>query len=81
MGGTVSDPHGTGRAAAVEGLRVLGKTGTGSDEDGRVALFVGAIERDGRRLVIGVVVAGLPDSAYGGAVAAPAFARIVEKAH
>jgi cell division protein FtsI/penicillin-binding protein 2 len=79
---TVTD--GTGTAAAVEGYRVAGKTGTaqkpspsGGYEPGRyVASFVGVVPADRPRVVVLVLVDEPQGAYYGGVVAAPAFARI-----
>ncbi len=79
---------GTGRAAAVEGYRVAGKTGTaqkavpgrGYLADEHVASFVGYVPASRPRLV-GVVVVDAPHGAYhGGEVAAPIFAAIAREA-
>ncbi len=63
--------EGTGRRARVEGLRVAGKTGTTADH---AAVFAGVAGRGDPRWVI-VVRAEAPD-AWGGGLAAPAFARV-----
>ena len=79
---------GTGRAAAVEGYRVAGKTGTaqkavpgrGYLANEHVASFVGYVPASRPRLV-GVVVVDAPRGAYhGGEVAAPVFAAIAREA-
>jgi cell division protein FtsI (penicillin-binding protein 3) len=82
----VTGPDGTGRLAALEGLRVAGKTGTAQKFDtelGRysderfVAWFIGVAPADDPRLV---VVAALDEPERplhtGGAAAAPLFARV-----
>jgi len=77
--------QGTGKAAAVEGLRVGGKTGTAQkfDEKGLMrgkylASFVGMVPVEAPRMVLGVF---LDEPRYGrqhgGQSAAPAFARIL----
>jgi cell division protein FtsI (penicillin-binding protein 3) len=83
---TVTGPDGTGRRAALRGVRVAGKTGTaqkfdaerGSYSDDRyVAWFLGVVPAEAPRLVI---VAALDEPRRphhtGGAVAAPLFARV-----
>lgn len=77
--GAVSGPHGTGRAAVIDGHRVLGKTGTAELDGGRTwASFVGAVVDADPREVILVGFESGPD-ATGGKVAAPLFARIAER--
>ncbi len=87
---TVVTPEGTARRAAVEGYRVAGKTGTSKVADtvngGYLdktyrALFAGIIPASEPRLVM-VVVIDEPNAGefYGGAVAAPVFARVMEGA-
>jgi len=79
---------GTGTAAAVEGYRVAGKTGTaqkpspsGGYQPGRyVASFVGVVPSDRPRLAILVVVDEPRGAYYGGVVAAPVFGRIASQA-
>jgi len=79
-------PEGTGRRAALRGVRVAGKTGTAQKLDrksGRysderyLAWFAGAVPVDDPRLVV-VVMLDEPrgESHAGGAVAAPVFARV-----
>jgi cell division protein FtsI (penicillin-binding protein 3) len=78
----VTLPGATGRSAAIDGYRVAGKTGTGKTvRDGRyvageVASFIGMAPADAPRYVI-AVFAHTP-SGNGGAVAAPAFAQMME---
>src|SRR5215475_221807 len=70
-------PDATGRAAAVTGYLVSGKTGTGGQvlggqyRTGSVVSFIGMAPADNPRYVIGVF-AHVPDGT-GGSVAAPAF--------
>lgn len=83
--GVVEREDGTGRAAAVPGRTVAGKTGTahlvladGSvDPDRTLASFVGLVPADDPEVVILVSVGGArgPET-WGGVVAAPVFARI-----
>jgi hypothetical protein len=73
--------QGTGRQAAVPGVRVAGKTGTAplAGAEGHLASFVGLVPADEPELVILVSVARPQGEAtWGGVVAAPAFRRIVE---
>lgn len=80
---------GTGRAAAIPGVAVAGKTGTaqvsrpgrGYIEGAYNAVFVGYAPAEAPRVAAAVVVHE-PDPEigyYGGAVAAPVFARIVRE--
>ncbi|MFK7987958.1 MAG: penicillin-binding transpeptidase domain-containing protein [Sandaracinaceae bacterium] len=71
---------GTGSAAKVEGLEVLGKTGTSRLDDVQGAVFVGRVGDGDTSTWIGVSVHGVASDAYGGSVSAPAFAHIVETA-
>jgi len=79
----VTAPDATGLAAAIDGYRVAGKTGTGSlvvdghYVDGDVASFIGMAPADAPRYVV-AVFAHTP-SGSGGAVAAPAFAQMMEQ--
>jgi cell division protein FtsI (penicillin-binding protein 3) len=75
----VTDPDGTGHAAAIDGVRVAGKTGTSSRGAHRYyASFVGIVPADAPRYVVLVGVDGVADG--GGKVAAPVFANIAAKA-
>jgi len=73
---------GTGRAAAVPGVTVAGKTGTAERlvEDGYLSAFAGMVPADNPRLVA-VVVFDQPDYAFrwGSVLAAPVFQRIVSQ--
>ena len=78
--------EGTGRAAAVPGYAVAGKTGTAQKaENGGysprhfVASFAGFVPARRPRLVIVVVVDDPWPSYHGGSVAAPVFSRIAER--
>ncbi len=80
----VSGEHGTGKAAAVPGYAVAGKTGTARKPaqgargySGQyVASFVGFAPVDDPRLVVGVMV-DEPHPIWGGVAAAPVFAKIM----
>ena len=81
-------PDGTGRLAGVPGYRIAGKTGTarkfapgGYAEDRYTAVFAGLAPASRPRLAVVVVVddPGAGDY-YGGIVAAPVFARVVDGA-
>ena len=83
----VTEKGGTGRRAAVEGIRVAGKTGTaqkpehgGYSETNFVASFVGFVPADAPEIGILVVVDDPAEAYYGGLVAAPAFREIAEEA-
>jgi cell division protein FtsI (penicillin-binding protein 3) len=74
---------GTGTNAAVRGYRVAGKTGTASRFDaklgkysGYVASFIGMLPADKPALVIAVSIHNPRGAHYGGAIAAPVFAKI-----
>ncbi|MBZ0118936.1 MAG: hypothetical protein K8H88_18205 [Sandaracinaceae bacterium] len=64
--------EGTGRRAQIQGVRVAGKTGTTASG---AAVFAGFAPVDEPRYVV-VVRAERTDGAWGGAVAAPSFARV-----
>lgn len=79
---------GTGRAAAVSGYRVAGKTGTvhkstarGYAEDRYLSLFAGMLPA-ARPEIVAVVVIDEPKSGehFGGQVAAPIFAKVMHEA-
>ena len=86
MEGVVS-AEGTARLGEVSGLRIAGKTGTsrkvsstGYQDDRHIALFVGMVPADAPKLLMAVVVNEPRGEFYsGGTVAAPIFARLIEK--
>ena len=71
--------QGTGKGAAVKGMRVAGKTGTAPDPAGGLwGHFVGFAPSDAPARWVVSVNAYSPAGGYvGGTVAAPSFARIV----
>jgi cell division protein FtsI/penicillin-binding protein 2 len=79
---------GTGRAAAIEGYTVAGKTGTAQKPDPRggylpgkyVASFVGIVPATSPRIAILVLLDEPRGPYYGGVVAAPVFRRIASQA-
>jgi cell division protein FtsI/penicillin-binding protein 2 len=80
---------GTGKAAAVEGYTVGGKTGTAQKYDPQVrtysnhkylASFVGMAPARDPRLVVLVMVDEPRGAIYGGSVAAPVFQRVAQRA-
>jgi cell division protein FtsI (penicillin-binding protein 3) len=84
LDGVVNDDEGTATLARVEGLHVVGKTGTSdwTTPDGTehtYASFVGIADVGGRRLVALVGAETLRDHASGGETAAPVFARLVTR--
>lgn len=85
LGEVVSGAHGTGKAAAVPGYEVAGKTGTARKPrtDGRgysgkyVASFVGFAPVDDPKIVVGIMV-DEPYPIWGGVVAAPTFSEVMQ---
>ncbi len=86
----VSDEHGTGRASAIPGYQVPGKTGTAQkiiddkySDKNHVGSFVGFLPASRPDVVITVIVDdGKPAGGkvgYGSVVAAPSFKRVAEK--
>lgn len=73
---SVTRPDGTGRRAAIEGVRVAGKTGTMPVEGGTFGVFVGIVPADAPRFVVLVGIETTSDAYSGGTIAAPAFARV-----
>jgi penicillin-binding protein A len=73
--------EGTGRRAAVPGVRVAGKTGTASGPQGRPHLwFVGFAPVEAPSIVVAVLVesgGNIGESATGGSVAAPIAADLI----
>jgi cell division protein FtsI (penicillin-binding protein 3) len=84
----VSGERATGRAAAVAGARVGGKTGTSDDPEcescaqgsGTFVSFVGIVPIDAPRWVIYVGIGKPNKEGSGGTIAAPAFARVATRA-
>lgn len=78
-------PRGTGRAAAVEGYRVGGKTGTARKQVGRTyaadkyrASFVGMAPMSDPQVIVAVMIDEPSGGAYyGGTVAGPVFSGVV----
>jgi len=84
----VVQPGGTGTRASIEGYRVAGKTGTvrkavggGYTEEHYLSVFAGMAPASRPRLAM-VVMVDTPDDGeyYGGLIAAPVFARVMEGA-
>jgi peptidoglycan glycosyltransferase len=75
--------EGTGRLAAVPGIRVAGKTGTATGEEGRPhAWFIGfgPVEQPSIAVAVFVESGGdVGESASGGSVAAPIAARVISE--
>jgi cell division protein FtsI (penicillin-binding protein 3) len=80
--------EGTGKAAAVEGFTVGGKTGTAQKYDPTLrtysnhkylASFVGVAPARDPRLVVLVMIDEPRGAIYGGSVAAPVFQRVVQR--
>lgn len=84
--GVVSGEYGTGKKAAVAGVRVAGKTGSSSwtEPDGTpraYASFVGYAPAERPRYVVFVgVESPKGENPWGGEVAAPTFARVATQA-
>jgi cell division protein FtsI (penicillin-binding protein 3) len=85
----VTEPGGTGEAAAMDGFVVAGKTGTaqkadyakGGYADGQwTSTFVGFVPAQSPRLVISVVIDEPVIDHYGGTVAGPVFKRVASEA-
>jgi cell division protein FtsI (penicillin-binding protein 3) len=81
--------NGTGKAAAVEGITIAGKTGTAQKIDPRtrqysdehyLASFCGFTPVESPKLVIGVFLDDPRTTYWGGSEAAPLFSRIVRAA-
>lgn len=91
--GVVEDQHGTGKQAAIPGVRVGGKTGTaqkarsdgrGYKPDAYIASFVGFVDAQALGMTRKIVLAVMIDeprggSIYGGALAAPVFRRVMQR--
>jgi cell division protein FtsI (penicillin-binding protein 3) len=84
---TVVEEGGTGTQASVPGYRIGGKTGTarqataqGYSEEDHFSLFAGFAPLSNPRLVMVVVIKRPKGQYYGGQVAAPVFAAVMEDA-
>ena len=85
---SVVQPGGTAPRARVMGYRVAGKTGTAHKQENRgyaahkyIASFVGFAPASDPRLVVAVMIDEPSNGQYyGGAVAAPAFAQVMQGA-
>jgi beta-lactamase regulating signal transducer with metallopeptidase domain len=78
----VTSDHGTGKAARLDGVKVAGKTGTshlGEGPNDYYASFVGTAPADHPRYVIFVGAETPRDGGSGGKVAAPVFARVMNR--
>jgi cell division protein FtsI (penicillin-binding protein 3) len=81
-------PGGTGPRARIMGWRVAGKTGTahkqengGSAADRYLSSFVGLAPASAPRLIVAVMIdEPAAGSHYGGTVAAPVFAQVMQGA-
>lgn len=75
--------EGSGRAGAIEGYRVAGKTGTAqaTGADGKlssfVSSFIGVAPVENPELVVSVIIHDPQTSIWGGEVAAPVFADVM----
>ena len=86
MESVVGEKGGTGRKAAIEGIRVGGKTGTAQKPipggrgygKERIGSFVGIAPVDQPRLTVLVVIDEPKGIKYGGETAAPAWQQIVQ---
>ena len=86
--GAVNGERATGKAAAVAGVRIGGKTGTSDDEDcescaqggGTFVHFAGIVPIDAPRWVIYVGVGKPNREGSGATIAAPVFSRVATRA-
>lgn len=80
LDGVVSSDLGTGSLACVEGLHVVGKTGTGAlSGDRNYASFVGTVLERSPSWVVLVGLVAPKNGGNGRTAAAPVFARIVRR--
>jgi cell division protein FtsI (penicillin-binding protein 3) len=82
--GVIEGEHGTGRAAAIPGYRVAGKTGTAQKPRqgvpgyaGYISSFVGFGPAEDPQLVVGVILDD-PDPMYAGSTAAVTFREVMQ---
>ena len=86
LGASVSGERATGSRAAISGYLVGGKSGTaikidpvaGGYSDQYVSSFVGVAPLDDPRIVVAVMVDAPQGAYFGGTVAAPAFAEVMQ---
>lgn len=84
----VTGPGGTGQAAAINGYRVAGKTGTsrrtnpqgGYYTDQHRAIFVGLAPASDPRFVVAILVEDPRRQSYAGQVSAPVFHQVMKEA-
>lgn len=84
----VTGVGGTGQAAAIDGYRVAGKTGTsrrtnpqgGYYTDQHRAIFVGVAPASNPRFAVAILVEDPRRQSYAGQVAAPVFANVMKEA-
>jgi penicillin-binding protein 2 len=75
MRGVVEDGHGTGRAAALNGISVAGKTGTAQNTQGQDhALFVAYAPAEDPAICIAIV---MENAGHGGSMAAPIAKQVM----
>jgi cell division protein FtsI/penicillin-binding protein 2 len=75
MRGVVEDGHGTGRAAALNGISVAGKTGTAQNPQGQDhALFVAYAPAEDPAICIAIV---MENAGHGGSMAAPIAKQVM----
>lgn len=74
---------GTGRRAAISGMRVAGKTGTLVSQDSSLALFAGFAPAENARFLSFVILEnGMTESGksgYGSSLAAPVFSKLMSR--
>jgi len=82
--GVTEDKYGSGRAAAIEGYQVAGKTGTAQKPrtdaagySGYIGSFIGFAPAGDPKLVVGVIL-DEPTPIWGGVTAAPIFREVMK---
>ena len=75
MQGVVEDERGTGRAAAIPGIAVAGKTGTAQNPQGNDhALFVAYAPAEDPAICVAIV---MENAGHGGSMAAPIARQVM----
>lgn len=69
---------GTGRAAALDGVQVAGKTGTADTGSGNQVWFVGFAPADNPKVAVAVTIEGQAEGTFGGSAAAPIAHDVLE---